>query len=335
MMALTMGSRARTAELADTERHALVKRARRRANHRIAFLAHLVVYGGVLLLLLVAASFLVMTVVGISWGIGVAIHGFFAVMAPELRERWVADEVSRTVESSVVSARRTLGAEHARAMHQLSASVAHEIRNPITAAKSLVQQMGEDPRAEENVEFARVAIEELDRVERSIARLLRYAREEELTMAAMRLNPVIQSAVESFRDRLAGVDLRCTLVDSDELCGDAEALRRVIINLLGNALDAVEERAPAVPCIEIATGHDLAHRELWLRVADNGGGIAADDADAVFDLFHTSKEGGTGLGLAITKKLVEAHGGNIEVTPGRAEGTEIVVTLPLEEGATS
>ena len=69
-----------------------------------------------------------------------------------------------------------------RSLEDLSAQVAHEIRNPISAAKSLVQQMGEDPTSSDNIEFADVALSELDRVERSISHLLRYAREEELRL---------------------------------------------------------------------------------------------------------------------------------------------------------
>ena len=82
------------------------------------------------------------------------------------------EEVSRN--------RRELEDRHARNLEHLSASIAHEIRNPITAAKSLLQQMGEDPHSHENVEYAHVALQELERVERSISHLLRYARDEEL-----------------------------------------------------------------------------------------------------------------------------------------------------------
>lgn len=302
-----------------------LKRARKRANRRIGFLGHLVVFLATNLLVLATAGFFAALILALSWGIGLAAHGFFAVVAPELRDRWVDDEVGRQVHTSVTAERRALGEEHVRDMYRLSASVAHEIRNPITAAKSLVQQMGEDPDNEQNVEYARVAIAELDRVERSISHLLRFAREEPLTMADVRLNEVVASALDSFADRLHGVTVERDLTVDDAMRGDAEALRRVVINLVGNALDAIAQAAPSVPRLRIGTGHSLDGHELWLRVGDNGGGIDADD-DLIFSPFHTSKDGGTGLGLAITKKLVEAHGGRVEIATV-SEGSELIVTF--------
>lgn len=314
-------------------RQLALRKARSRANHRIAFLGHAIVYAGIIALLLVAAGPLVMAIVGLSWGVGLAAHGFFGVVAPLLRDRWVDDEVSRQVETSVGHERRTLGEGHAREMHQLSASLAHEIRNPITAAKSLVQQMGEDPSSEQNVEYAKVAIEELDRVERSISHLLRYAREEDLVMTSIRVNPVIESALEALRDRTEGVELSCSFIEDDQLTGDADGLRRVVLNLVNNALDAVETRES--PQITIKSGQSLSGEMWWLSVADNGVGIPAERAEEIFSPFHTDKDKGTGLGLAISKKLVEGHGGTIEVSPGRAEGAELSVTLPRSRMAVS
>ena len=118
--------------------------------------------------------------------------------------------------NTVSQERRALEGQQRRSLEELSASIAHEIRNPITAAKSLLQQMGEDPASSENVEYARVALEELDRVERSISHLLRYAREEDMAVEPIRLSEVLEGAVESFRERLAksGVEVRPTL-DAD------------------------------------------------------------------------------------------------------------------------
>ena len=304
------------------------KKARKRANYRIAFMGHAVVWAMTSVFLLVVAGAFPMMVVALSWGIGLAAHGFFSVLAPQLREQWIEQEVNNKVTPAVVRERRSLGEEHARQMHRLSASVAHEIRNPITAAKSLVQQMGEDPNAPENVEYAKIAIEELDRVEKSISHLLRYAREEELDMADIHLTPVVESALETLQDRVGSTDMRIKLCADDALRGDAEALRRVVLNLVGNALDALDDKRPTAPFISIESGHNLASDMLWLAVRDNGPGIDSARTEEIFSPFHTSKAQGTGLGLAITKKLVESHGGTIEVNPSITDGTEIVVTLP-------
>ncbi len=308
---------------------AALRRARSRANHRVAFMAHAIAFGMTVLLIWVGASFFVAVIVGLAWGIGLALHGFFGVVAPSLRERWVQEELDPQIRASVRHERAVLGGDHARQMHRLSAAVAHEIRNPITAAKSWVQQMGEDPAAPENVAYARVAIEELDRVERSIAHLLRFAREQEITLAPTRLGSAVRSALDNMEEQLSGIDVALALSEDDAMRGDDEALRRVMINLLSNARDAIAERAPAAPRIAIESGRSLAGDELWLRVRDNGGGVDAETAAAMFDPFHTTKPQGTGLGLAICRRIVEAHSGRIELTE-RVEACEITLTFPAE-----
>ena len=185
--------------------------ARRRANRKIGWLIHLVAYGSVLTLILVSSRSVRATViVALAWGIGLSIHYVAAILAPMLRGRWIAEEMDRHAERG---ADRLHAAENAnaRSLEDLSASIAHEIRNPVTAAKSLVQQMGEDPGSGENVQFARIALEELDRVERSISHLLKYARDEEFRFERMSLPEIIQSVVASVQDRIdalgIGVDV--------------------------------------------------------------------------------------------------------------------------------
>jgi two-component system sensor kinase FixL len=115
--------------------------------------------------------------------------------------------------------------------------------------------------------------------------------------------------------------------------GDAEKLRRVIINLLGNALDALEECGAEDPVIRLMAGENLAGTELWLRVRDNGPGMDPDTLHKIFSPFYTSKDGGTGLGLAISKKLVDSHGGSIEAHSSPGDGTEFVLTFPKRTGS--
>jgi signal transduction histidine kinase len=304
--------------------------ARRRANARVGFMTHLVAYGSVCIFLLFVSGFRPAFIVALSWGIGIACHYFGALVAPNLRRRYIEREVRTEIARNVPRERRDIEERHVRSLEELSASIAHEIRNPITAAKSLVQQMGEDPGSGQNVDYAKVAIEELDRVERSVAHLLRYAREEDVRMSDVRLADLVQSALESFRDRLVAL---CVELDLDvpadfALRGDPEKLRRVLINLVGNALDALEESGVETPRIEVMAGENLARTECWLRVRDNGPGIDPATLTKIFSPFYTSKERGTGLGLAISKKVVDAHGGSIEASSSPGAGAEFTITIP-------
>ena len=313
-----------------TEEQKLYRRARRRATAKLSFVTHLVTYGAVVFMLLFVAGPRAAIVTGFSWGIFIVLHYFAAMVAPDLRRRFVDAEVSRTVQQSAGRERKSLESEHARSLEQLSARVAHEIRNPITAAKSLVQQMGEDPASGENVEYASVALEELDRVERSISHLLRFARDEEIRVEEFSLAEVADSALETFRERIerGGIEVRRDIETGGWMQGDPEKIRRVMINLIGNAIDALTDAAIPNPRIEIASGENLAGTEQWLRVRDNGPGIANAAQREVFSPFFTSKPTGNGLGLAISKKVIDAHGGSIELQSETGAGTEFVVTLP-------
>ncbi len=328
---------------AEREHQRLVARAHRRANRRIAFITHLGSYLATLGIVLVATrSFRVVAIVGLGWGIGVFCHYLWAMSAPALRDRWVEEEVGARAAEGVRSERREVETRSRRSLEELSASIAHEIRNPITAAKSLVQQMGEDPGSKQNLEYAETALSELDRVERSISHLLRYARDEEPRMEILELRSVAMAAVDGLRDRAAssGIELAIEFDRSGRMRGDAEKLRRVIENLVSNAIEAIRRAHPASPRVEVLGGENLAATEIWLRVIDNGSGIAPADRERIWSPFFTTRAEGTGLGLALSRKTIEAHGGRIELVADAAradarQGSEFILTFPRDPNAES
>ncbi len=306
--------------------------ARRRANARLSFYTHAVAFVSVCAMLVGVAGVRPAFIVALCWGIGLSIHYFVAIVAPDLRGRLIEREVGRRVQHGVSRERQAIETRHVRSLEDLSASIAHEIRNPITAAKSLVQQMGEDPVSEENIQYAKVALDELDRVERSISHLLRFARDEELRLESFRMVDALDSALDTFRDRLSrsGVEVRKEIDSAGELRGDSEKVRRVLINLLGNALDSFDQAQVSQPCLEIGAGEDLAGTEVWVRIRDNGPGIDPERLAKIFSPFYTTKESGTGLGLALSKKVVDAHGGSLEVESKPGAGCEFLLTLPKQ-----
>lgn len=304
--------------------------ARRLVGRQLAFLGHLLLYLLACLLLVVVAGPFPAAIVALAWGIGLAMHGFFAVAAPMMR-----GPLERHTAEALAPPREREGPRSSRSLEELSAAIAHEIRNPITAAKSLVQQIAEDPAAPENAEYAAVAVAELDRVERSIVHLLRFAREESLVLGEARMPEVVQSAVDTLRDRSTklGACVRVATEDTGAIRGDADKLRDVVVNLLANALDAVEEAKREAPKIEIESGSNLARTEVWVAVRDDGPGFDEADLSKVFAPFHTSKKAGTGLGLALAKKTIEAHGGTIEARTRPEGGAEVIFSIPRGEVA--
>ena len=323
---------------AEIQHDRLVARARRRANQRIAFLTHLGSYVATLAIVLVTTrSVRVFAIVALSWGIGLFCHYLWALTAPKLRDRWVEQEVGARSADGVKTERREVETRSRRSLEDLSASIAHEIRNPITAAKSLVQQMGEDPGSNDNLEYAETALSELDRVERSISHLLRYARDEEPRMNILELRSVAIAAVEGLRDRAesAGVELTIEFDRAGEMPGDAEKLRRVIENLISNALEAIATTQVESPQVSILGGENLAGTEIWLRVIDNGPGISQPNSERIWSPFYTTREAGTGLGLALSRKTIEAHGGRIELVETQQTGTEFILSFPKDPNIAS
>jgi signal transduction histidine kinase len=306
----------------------VLRRARRRAAAETAFHVHFLSYLGVIALL-AFINFLTTRYPwfiwpALGWGIGVFAHYTAVFGTRQLRERYFDPAVEREVRRE----KAVMQTEKQASIDELSSTLAHELRNPIAAAKSLVQQMGEDPTSLENPEYAKVAVEELDRVERSISHLLKYAREEDYEFAPVPIATVVDAALTELRSKLdaAKVAVARNYIGGPTIVGDKEKLRQVFANIVDNAIDALgavaEDRR-----IEVFVQNGAG--EATVRIRDNGRGIPKDKIDKIFNPFFTTKEKGTGLGMAICKKLVEAHAGTIDVISETGRGTEFIVSLPL------
>src|SRR5262245_12629815 len=304
------------------------QRARRRDTAELAFYIHLLSYLGVIALLafinLCTTRYPWFLWPALGWGCGVFCHYMGVFGSRSLKARYVDPAVEREVRREKVS----MQTEKQASIDELSSTLAHEIRNPIAAAKSLVQQIGEDPHSIENPEYARVAVTELDRVERQISHLLRYAREEEYAFTQVNLAAVVDAALTEMRAKLdaAKVAVARNYIAGPTLLADGDKLRQVFANILDNALDALAQ-VPEGRRIDLFL--ENGSRKATVRIRDNGCGIATDRIDRIFNPFFTTKEQGTGLGMAIAKKTVEAHEGTIDVVSQPGGGAEFVVTLPL------
>jgi len=307
----------------------VLRRARRRAAAETGFFGHLLTWTGVigflcLVNMLTSPRYPWFLWPALGWGLFLFFHWGGVFGSRLLRERFFDPVVDREVQREKVM----MTSEKQASIDELSSTIAHEIRNPIAAAKSLVQQMEEDPQSVENVEYAKVALEELDRVERRIAHLLRYAKEEDYAMAPVNLATVVDGALTQLRGKLdaARVAAVRNYIVGPTVVADGERLRQVFANLLDNAIDAfdgIPEDRRIDLFIEANGG------PARVRVRDNGCGIAPEKISRVFNPFFTTKERGTGLGMAIARKIVEAHAGTIDVHSEPGRGTEFVVSLPL------
>jgi signal transduction histidine kinase len=305
-----------------------LRRARRRAGAEFGFYTHLFWY------IAVNALLAVISLITLSlwflwplacWGFGVVAHYMATFGRRTLKERFFDPAVEREVRRE----KAVMTSEKQASIEELSSTIAHELRNPIAAAKSLVQQMGEDPTSIENVEYGKVALEELERVERRISHLLKYAKEEDYAPARVNLATVVDAALTQMRAKLdeAHVRVARNYITGPMVVADAEKLQQVFTNILDNAIDAL---APLTEGRRIELFIENGRPEqATVRISDNGSGIPEDKIGRIFNPFFTTKEKGTGLGMAISRKIVEAHEGTIEVGSEVGRGSEFTIRLPL------
>lgn len=307
-----------------------LRRARRRAKAQVGFFIHLLSYLGVIAFLalinLLTTGYPWFLWAATGWGIGLFAHYMAVFGGHMVHERFFQPTIERELRREKLA----MNSEKQASIDELSATIAHEIRNPIAAAKSLVQQIGESPQSVENVEYAKVAVEELDRVERRISHLLRYAKEEDYRFELINVATVVDASLTQLKARLdqAKVKIARNYIGGPTLLGDAEKLRQVFGNILDNAADAFP---PESVDRRIEVFIENGGRVATVRLRDNGCGIRADQLERIFNPFFTTKEKGTGLGMAISKKIVEAHEGTIDVISEENKGAEFIVTLPLPQ----
>jgi len=230
-----------------------------------------------------------------------------------------------------VAVERSLAhAEKLAAIGETAARIAHDIRNPVTAARSLAQQLSREPASPLNAEHAGLILMELERVEHQVASLLRFARRDELRFETVDVAALVRRAVEQFRSRFAEADVAVELDATEPITAraDAEKLRQVVINLVENALDAFDD-GTGTRRLRIDVGRR--NGAATVRIADTGVGVPAEVLPRLFEPFFSLKAKGTGLGLAIAKRTVDAHGGRIVATSTAGEGTTVSVELPLTE----
>jgi two-component system, NtrC family, sensor histidine kinase HydH len=239
----------------------------------------------------------------------------------------VVRRVAEVTERAQQQQREVLRAQQMAAVGQLAASVAHEVRNPLTAIKMLTEAASSSnqarPFTQDNL---RVVHGEVLRLERTVQNFLNFARPPKPRRRDCDLKAVITQASELVqaraRQQRVCLEVRCpdrpvsARVDGDQLCS-------VLVNLLINALDALPGGGRIE--VELARGPGAGWR---LTVADTGPGIPPEMAGRLFIPFASTKSTGSGLGLSISKRIVEEHGGSLTASDRPGGGARFTITLP-------
>jgi two-component system sensor histidine kinase PilS (NtrC family) len=229
-------------------------------------------------------------------------------------------------------------AERLEAVAELSASLAHEIRNPLASIRSSVEQLARSKHADDDERFlAGLIVRESDRLSRLLSEFLDFARVRATHFVPLDLHSLVVAVVRLIRahpdcrpDAAITVEGGHTLLEGDE-----DLLHRVVANLVLNAVQAARGPirititvAPAQSS-EIPHGADLEHA-VRLQVRDNGPGIPEEVRERLFQPFVSGRSGGSGLGLAIVQRAVEAHRGLVLVESAAGSGTTFTIFLPAK-----
>ena len=242
----------------------------------------------------------------------------------------VSTRIKETVDQLQQARRETMSADRLAAVGELAAGVAHELRNPLTAVKLLIQSaVDARPNRALSEEHLHVVLEQIQRMETTIQGLLDFARPPQIQEVCHDVRETLNRALNLIEGhaKQQGVSISTDCPDTPVLVdGDPEQLHQVFVNLLLNGVEAM----PDGGCLQVSTGYDeSAAASCHVAFRDTGSGIPSSIMARLFEPFVTTKERGTGLGLAISRRIVQQHGGRLTATNLQTAGAAFTVELPL------
>ena len=230
--------------------------------------------------------------------------------------------------------------ERMEAWREVARRIAHEIKNPLTpiqlSAERLRRQLTSrsDGDAKLVDECTRTIIGEVEDLKRLVSEFSAFARMPHLNPLPGDLNPLAEETVATFRDANPGVDFALALTPAlPQIAIDRDALKRALVNLLENAVNAAVGANPngARPRIDVSTALDAQSGVVTLEVSDNGPGIPPALRTRIFEPYFSTSKGGTGLGLAIVSAIVTDHHGFVRVRDNPPSGSRFVLEFPVKE----
>ncbi|CAH0345891.1 HAMP domain-containing sensor histidine kinase [Bacillus sp. CECT 9360] len=223
-----------------------------------------------------------------------------------------------------------INSEKMNVVSELAASVAHEIRNPLTVVRGFIQLMKDDKSAM-NKEYMQLVLTELARAETIIADYLDLARQNSVKREIFQVSSLIKDVMNVMKSysNMNGVDLSYYIHHDYKLIGDLGKLKQVFYNLIKNSVESINHTNGRV-MINV-TKHD---GKALIAITDNGIGMDQQQLERIGEPFFTLKDTGTGLGVMVTKSIIESHHGGIEYESEPGKGTEIFMTLPLHKEET-
>ena len=242
--------------------------------------------------------------------------------------------LSETLEQTNLQLRRAEAdarrSERLAALGQMSAGLAHEIRNPLGVIKGSAEMLVQKLKNAEPLssELAGYIFSEVNRLNALVARFLDFARPSNLELKPVQISVVLDRALESVQTQMpeARVRVERYYATVPDIQIDAQLCERIFVNLIQNAFQAMESTNGTEPVLRLSVAPESGG--VKIAVEDNGPGVPPELREQVFNPFYTSKKDGVGLGLAIVAKFVDAHRGRITLEPNPPHGARFRIFLP-------
>ena len=219
--------------------------------------------------------------------------------------------------------------ERLAAVGRMAGGVAHEVRNPLSSIKGLALLLkNKFPAGSKEQDTAELLIQETERMNRTITEMLSFTRPSALNLGPVDLAGLLGRSLELIKAEAAENGIETALEAQNDLLpvlGDVDRLQQVMMNVLLNAMQAMERGGKLV----VALVNRADYQGVELRISDTGDGIATELLPQVFYPYFTTKQGGTGIGLAISQKIIADHGGSIEMESEIGKGTTVIIQLPV------
>jgi len=266
----------------------------------------------------------------------------FNVMTKELAdsreklEDWtksLEEGIAKKTEELKKSQDKLIQAEKLASLGRLTADVAHEIRNPLTALGGFARRLHKIAEGEKEKEYAQIVLTEVDRLERILKDVLTFSRDARSNLEKHNIEEIIHDTLKIYedlcRDQSIGIEinkgenLMPVLIDRDQV-------RQALNNLITNAVDAMPDHGKLTISAGREDINDVTY--MFLRVTDTGSGIPSVNLPLIFEPFFTTKKigHGTGLGLSITRKIMEEHGGFIRADSTEGQGSSFTMYFPYQ-----
>jgi signal transduction histidine kinase len=243
----------------------------------------------------------------------------------------MSSQLKESFDSIQESQERMIQAEKLSSLGQLSARLAHELKNPLTSIKMILQAILDGSSTPEMTKKdTEVILKEVNKLDTVLTHFLTFAKPPRLELRPLNLGDMVEEVLSLMKTEFdrSRVEVSREISGLPEIKGDHERMRQVLFNLLHNSIQAMPEGGKLKIGVREILESD--QRKVLLRVEDSGHGIPEEYRKKVFDPFFTTKEGGTGLGLSIVYTIIKEHHGSIDLQSQVGRGTVFAITFHQE-----